>query len=63
MDFCDRFEFEGNHYKNTGSDCAATAHEEYPGLFSGRIFLPSSLDGFENAEKIAAQTNGVTVIK
>lgn len=63
MDFCDRFEFDGNYYKNTGSDCAATANEEYPELFSGRIFLPSSLDGFENAEKIAAQTNGITVIK
>ena len=60
---CDRFEFSGNYYKNTGKKCIESAREKDAATFDGDIDVPENPDGFENAEKIAAQTKGITVIR
>lgn len=62
-DHCDRFEFSGNYYKNTGEKCIVSAKETSAYPFKGTITLPKDLDGYENAGKIAAQTDGITIIR
>lgn len=63
MDYCERFLFENNSYKNIGEKCIVSAKESSFKSFSEDIVLPENLDGFENAKKIAAQSGGITTIR
>lgn len=63
MDYCERFLFENNSYKNVGEKCKESAKENTFKDFNGSITLPENLDGFDNAKKIAAQSGGITNIR